>query len=475
MTREWRKTGVRENGTGATMKKIRPGESTVREILKIGIPALLLVIIVFLVAYHYVQPAPPRTIVMTTGMEGRTYATLGERYKQILARSDVTLQLQPSSGVMENLARLKDKSGNADVGFLQGGTSSSTEAPELVSLGSISYNPLWVFYRGKETLDDFSQLKGKRIAIGPETSGGQKLALSLLKTVDAANPPTTLISLADKAATQALNEGRIDVVITLGTADNIHVQELLHSQNIKLMNCSQAEAYTRRFPALSHVTLPKGIVDPAKRLPASDVHLLAATTSLVVRDTMHPALMYLLLDAAAEIHGRPGWVNKQKEFPASTVQDFPLSDQAERFYRSGPPFLLDYLPFWVAVLLDRIIKILLPVLVVLLPLARIMPWLYSWRNRSELYRWYGELKYLELEVSEHPQHGDISGYYARLDRIETSVSKTSVPRTLYNELYTLIHHIETVRERIARLEQKTGRGSTPVTTDVDKPGSADLP
>ena len=437
------------------MRRRRISEISTHELLTIVGPSLLLLLIIFGITYHFVRPAPPGTIVMTTGVEGRTYAALGERYRQILARSHVHLKLLPSSGAVENLKRLKDKSLAVDVGFVQGGMSSSSEAPNVLSLGSISYSPLWVFYRSDETFDDLSQLKGKRIAIGPEGSGARKFSLDLLKVSRAADPPTVLFDLADEAANKAFKEGRVDVVITFGTADNIYVQELLHAQNVKLMSLSQAEAYARLFPALSHVTLPKGVVNLAKRLPTSDIHLLSPTTNLVVRDTMNPALMYLLLDAAAEIHGGPGWVNKAGEFPAPKVQDFPLSDQAERFYKTGRPFLLDYLPFWVAVFLDRIIKILIPVVVVLIPLVRIMPWLYSWRNRSKLYRWYGELKYLELEVSEHPQPKRIADYYAKLDRIEASVNKVKVPLAFYSELYTLREHIELVRERVIRLDQRT--------------------
>jgi TRAP-type uncharacterized transport system substrate-binding protein len=437
------------------MRRRRISEISTHELLTIVGPSLLLLLIIFGITYHFVRPAPPGTIVMTTGVEGRTYAALGERYRQILARSHVHLKLLPSSGAVENLKRLKDKSLAVDVGFVQGGMSSSSEAPNVLSLGSISYSPLWVFYRSDETFDDLSQLKGKRIAIGPEGSGARKFSLDLLKVSRAADPPTVLFDLADEAANKAFKEGRVDVVITFGTADNIYVQELLHAQNVKLMSLSQAEAYARLFPALSHVTLPKGVVNLAKRLPTSDIHLLSPTTNLVVRDTMHPALMYLLLDAAAEIHGGPGWVNKAGEFPAPKVQDFPLSDQAERFYKTGRPFLLDYLPFWIAVFLDRIIKILIPVVVVLIPLVRIMPWLYSWRNRSKLYRWYGELKYLELEVSEHPQPKRIADYYGKLDRIEASVNKVKVPLAFYRELYTLREHIELVRERVIRLDQRT--------------------
>jgi TRAP-type uncharacterized transport system substrate-binding protein len=437
-----------------------------REFLTIVGPLLLVGLIIFGITYHFVQPAPPGTVVMTTGGEGRTYAALGERYRQILARSHVDLKLLPSSGPVENLRRLKDKSLTVDVGFLQGGMSSTSEAPNLLSLGSISYNPLWVFYRSDGTFDDFSQLKGKRIAIGPEGSGSRKFWLDLVKASQVIDSSTALLDLAGEAANEALKEGRVDAVITLGTADNIFVQDLLHSQNVKLMSLSQAEAYTRVFPALSHVILPKGVVNLAKRVPASDIHLLAPTTNLVVRDTMHPALMYLLLDAAAEIHGGPGWVNKAGEFPAPKVQDFPLSDQAERFYKTGRPFLLDYLPFWVAVFLDRIVKILFPVAVILFPLMRFMPWLYSWRNRSKLYRWYGELKYLELEVTEHPQTNRISDYYAKLDHIEASVKKIKLPLAFYRELYTLREHIELVRERVIRLGQ--GAASKPLLLPTDE-------
>jgi TRAP-type uncharacterized transport system substrate-binding protein len=435
------------------MRRVKIREISTHELFKIGIPAILLVLFVFWVAYYIVLPAPPNTIVMTTGVEGRAYGVLGERYKQILSRSHVRLKLRSSSGAVENFRRLKDKSLAIDVGFVQGGTSSSADAPNLLSLGSISYNPLWVFYRGAETLDDFSQLKGKRIAIGTEGSGARKFALDLLKASSAADPPTVLFDLADAAAIKAIKEGQIDVVITTGTADNIFVQELLHSQSVKLMSLSQAEAYTRLFPALYHVILPKGIVNLAKRLPPSDIHLIAPATNLIVRNTMHPALMYLLLDAAVEIHGGAGWVHKAGEFPSPKVQDFPLSDQAERFYKTGRPFLLDYLPFWVAVFFDRIIKILIPVVVVLLPLVRIIPWLYSRRNRSKLYRWYGELKYLELEVSEHPQPERIMDYHAKLDRIEASVNKVDVPLAFYNELYTLREHIELVRKKVIGLNQ----------------------
>jgi len=238
-----------------------------------------------------------------------------------------------------------------------------------------------------------------------------------------------------------------------GTADNVLVQELLYAKEVKLMSFRQAEAYTRLFPALSHVVLPEGLLDLAHKKPPADIHLLAATTNLVVRKNLHPAIVYLLLDAAAEIHNGAGWVHKAGEFPNPKSQDFPLSDYAERFYKSGRPFLLDYLPFWMAAYIDRLILILVPVAVVLIPLMRIIPWLYSWRNRRKLYRCYGELKNLELEVIQNPQREKMGDYLESLDRIESFINKIHVPLTLFNEVYTLKEHVDLVRSRLSRFVQ----------------------
>jgi len=433
------------------MSKRRKGEFSARESFVIWIPTLLIVLLVFGMTYYFVLPAPPRTLVMTTGMEGGSYAVFGERYREVLARDQVRLDLRPSSGSVENLKRLMDKPHTVDVGFVQGGAAFSAEAKNLVSLGAICYSPLWVFYRGDETYDDLSQLKGKKITIGPEGSGARKFGLDLLKEGHAADPPTRLFDLTTMAAAKALVEGEVDVVITFGTTDSALVRKLLYSPGVKLMNFSQAEAYSRLFPSLSHVILPKGILDLAKKIPASDVHLLAPTTNLIIRDDLHPASIYLLLDAAVEIHGTSGWVHKAGEFPTLKAQDFPLSDQAEQFYKSGRPFLMNYLPFWAATFVERMIRILVPAGIILFPLSRIVPWLYTRRNRSKFYRWYGELKHLESEISEDPRTERAADYRTRLDQIEDSVNKVSVPVAFYDEVYTLREHIDYVRKKIAQL------------------------
>jgi len=431
------------------------------------VTTVLVGVVVLAVVNHFIEPAPPRTLFMSTGMEGGSYAAYAEWYRQILGREKVRLELIPSSGSVENLKRLQNPSFTVDVGFVQGGTGSRTEAPNLISLGALFYTPLWVFYRSPGTCDDLSRLKGKKINIGPEGSGVRKSAIDLLEASKAAEPPTVLLDLTNTAAAKELKEGRIDAAMIFGTADSPTVQELLHKEGIKLLSFSQAEAYTRLFPAMSHVILPAGLLDLARKKPPADVHLLATTTNLVARDTLHPALIYLLLEAASEVHSGGGWVHKAGEFPSPKAQDFPLSDRAERFYKSGRPLLFDYLPFWVATFMDRLVLLLIPTAAVLIPLIRIMPWFYSWRNRRKFFYWYGELKNLELEVRESPQSERVGDYRTRLDRIEAAVNEVHVPLGFFHEAYALKQHIELVRGKLMRLNELPA-ADPPATAGADR-------
>ncbi|MCX5821400.1 MAG: C4-dicarboxylate ABC transporter substrate-binding protein [Deltaproteobacteria bacterium] len=426
--------------------------STNRGLLVILVSVSFVALISIIIAYHF---KAPDNIIMITGFESGSYAIFGERYQRILAREKIHLKLLPSSGAAENLKRLNDKSYRVDAGFVQDGTSSPSEASNLVSLGAISYAPLWVFYRSEETFDYLSELKGKRIAIGPEGSGVRKFSIALLKMNHNADSPTVLLDLSGVAANKALLEGTVDAVMMLGAEDNALVRELLYNPHVKLMNFRQAEAYTRLIPALSHVVLPQGILDVSKKMPSQEVHLLAVTTSLIVRKDLHPALIYLLLDAAVEIHGSAGWVNKKGEFPSLKELSFPSSHYAERYYKSGRPFLLDYLPFGIAAFVDRTIFILIPAAIILIPLIRSIPWLYSWRHRRKFFHWYRELKNLELEMMGSSEPEDISGYHEKIDRIEASINKISDPSAFFGEGYKLQEHVDLVRGKLIGLSNQS--------------------
>ncbi|MBI4203921.1 MAG: TAXI family TRAP transporter solute-binding subunit [Betaproteobacteria bacterium] len=427
---------------------------SLRDLIVAIAPLVLIVVAAFWIAYQFVKPAPPAALAMTTGTEGGAYRAYAERYREILARDGITLELRPSSGSIENLRRLADETSGVDVGFIQSGSGAAADAPGLVSLGSLYYEPLWVFYRGNVVLDRLSQLKGKRVAIGPEGSGIRKLALQLLSANDAEQQPTTLLDLGMAAAAKALQKREIDAAFIIAGPDSAVVQELLRADGVRLMSFSQAIAYTRLFPFLSSVVLPQGAIDLARNIPGRDTTLLAPTANLVAREDLHPALMSLLIQAATEVHGHAGLFQRTGEFPAPVAADFPLSEEAKRFYKSGPSFLQRYLPFWIAVLVQRMLVMLVPAIAVLIPLLRILPSLYAWRIRRRIYRWYGELKYLELELERNREPAQISEYLARLDTIEQRVSKLKVPLAFSNQLYTLRQHISFVRDLIRNSQTK---------------------
>jgi len=418
----------------------------------VAIFVILLIVLFFSwKSYRFLKPLPPKTLIMATGMEGGSYAAFGERYRQLLARDGITVVLRPTSGAMENLGLLKDRSQTVGVGFVQSTAAVIEETSNVVSLGGLAYTPLWVFYRGQDTFDDLMYLQGKRIAIGPDGSGVREFSLELLKVAGVTGPSTEFLELPYSDAKLAILEGKVDAIMTFGSPDNLLIWELLNAKDIKLMNMNQAEAYSRRFPDLANVVLPRGVINPGKQNPLSDVHLLSPTTNLIVRKDLHPALVYLLLKASVEIYSGASWVNKAGEFPSIAKQDDPISEQAQRFYKSGGSWLYAYLPFWAATFVERMTLILIPVGMIILPLFGIVPWLYTWQNRSKYYPWYHELRKLEMEILENQSIENVEIFEARLGRIEDAVSRIRTSVAFYDELFILKEHIQVVRLKLDTL------------------------
>lgn len=436
---------------------------SLRELIIAIVPLALIAVAAFWIAYQFVQPAPPKALTMTTGAEGGAYRAYAERYREILARNDIELRLQTSSGSIENLQRLKDTNANVDVGFVQSGVLGDTDPSGLVSLGSLYYEPLWVFYRDKAALDRLSRLQGKRISIGPEGSGVRKLALQLLAANDAAEQPTVLRDLPIFEAAEALIRREIDGVFVIAGPDSPVVQKLLRAEGARLMSFSQATAYTRLFPFLASVVLPQGAIDLARNIPERDTTLLAPMATLVAREDLHPALVILLVQAATEVHGHAGLFQRAGEFPAAKASDFPLSEEARRYYQSGPSFLQRYLPFWVAVFVQRMIVLIVPLIAVLIPLMRILPSVYNWRVMRPINRWYGELKVLEHDLAHDNDSSKTADYLHRLDEIEARVSTLKVPISYSGQYYTLREHVRFVRRMIENPDARPPSNET-VTT-----------
>jgi TRAP-type uncharacterized transport system substrate-binding protein len=422
-----------------------------RDLLSVGLPILLIVALAFWGASRFIKPAPPSRLVISTGGESGAYHRFGALYKDVLARFGIEVVLMPSAGSNENLARLRDPAVAVDAAFIQGGTARYGQDEEIEALGEFYYEPLWVFYRAglsPKPLEQITALKGRRIAIGASGSGTQHLALEILAANGMSNENSRLVEVGGLALVEKLKHGEVDAVFAVGPTQSALVWSLLYADGVSLMNLAHAQAYARRLPHLSALTLPRGAIDLVRDIPPQDTSLVAPTSTVMVRGDIHPALVDLLMQAATEVHGSPGVFQRPGEFPRAGVTGFPLSREAERYFKSGKPFLQRYLPFWAATLIDRMVVMLVPLLAVLLPLFKFAPSIYGWRIRSRIYKRYGELKFLESELDENPQRHSREEWLERLDRIERDVNRMPTPLTFADMLYTLRGHIGLVRARL---------------------------
>jgi len=427
-------------------QRIRERSVAWREVLRASWPFVVLVLLGFLLAFHFVKPAPPTALVMSTGREDGLYHAFAKQYQEFFAKNGITLELRHSRGSGENLRRLREQ--EADIAFVQGGVSARRRPEGMLSLGSAFYEPLWVFVRSDRVPKKLAELKGLRVSIIQESSSSRGLAYRLLAANELGEQDVQLIPMEEMEAAKALQQGKLDALFVITALESPIVQELLRAPTVRLMSFAQAEAYRRRFPYLFRLTLPEGVVDLARDTPPHDIDLLAATANLVIREDMHPALQTLMLSAMREIHGGSGFFQTPGEFPAYKDSDFQMSPSAERFYASGPPFMQRYMPFWLAVLADRFLILIIPVLTLLLPLIRFAPAIYHWRIHARLCRIYGELKFLEQDLNQVQAEEARHELIKRLDAIEEAASRMPIPLRFTDMLYTLKAHINLVRTRL---------------------------
>ena len=430
-----------------------------RDLLATAGPFALLAIALLALAYWMFDPSPPRRVVLATGTEQGAYAEFGKRYAELLKAYGIQVELRATQGSAENLKLLRDPDSGVDLAFVQGGADRRFGPDEdasagLVSLGSLFYEPVWVFFRedaerrilGGRPFESLVQLPGWRINVGAKGSGVAVLADKLIEANQLDPKQIDLARLSQTPAVVELLDGPLDALMFVSAPESLMVQMLLQTPGIKLLDFSQAEAYSRRFPFMSAVTLPRGMVDLGRDMPPHDIHLVAPTGTLVARDSTHPALIQLFVQAAQPVHGSSGWFQHKGDFPNGRNAERPLATEADRFYRSGVPFLQRYLPFWLANLFERMWPVLVTLIAVLLPLSRMLPPLYEFRVRSRIFRWYGQLRAVEQEIeTERRSPGDLA---RELDTLEQRVGRIAVPLSHVDELYALRTHIQLVRSRL---------------------------
>ena len=441
-------------------------------------PILLASGLAIWLALHFVRPMPPRTLIMSGGPKGSSFETFAKRYGAILAENGINLKIVPSAGSLQNLDRLTEAHSHFDIALVQAGITETGTAKQgvdtrnLVSLGSMFYQPLTVFYRARRRISRLSQLAGERIAIGKQGSGTRLLALALLEGNGIATgktgtqDTTQLLDLDGDGARKALVAGQVDAIFLTGdSAPPATIRAMLHTRGVRMFDFPQADAYARLFPYLHELAIPAGTFDLGANLPRRPLTLLAPAVELIAHSDLHPALCDLLIQAAQQVHGRPTRLQRAHEFPNTYTYTFPLASEAASYYKSGGGSVAyRYLPFRLASLVTRIAAVLVPIIVILIPGLRYLPNLYAWRVNSRIHRRYGELMALERESLETLTLERREALLERLNEIERSVILRKIPGSHAEQIYQLREHIRFVRRNLNRSGVRASPQAQPAET-----------
>jgi len=420
-------------------------------------PLLLLLIVVLIGLIGYWNPPPPRHVLMASGIQGGSYEQLAAKYVEFFAKKGVTLEIVPTRGSQENIERLSDRKDPVQAAFVQGGSLHAKQVPGVESLGSVDYEPIWVFYRGNLLKDgtlDLNRFVNSRVAIGPEGSGTHVQAMNILRVTGIDRLPT-LLPLHNDDAVLALQKGQVDMVVMVDGLRGKNVQALLNDPQIKLLNFRRAAAFTKNIHYLEELQVPMGSFNLARNFPPEDISMISTVTNLLIDDRMHPAIQFLFLMAAQEINGKESFFVKRGEFPAFLNSEFPESPISQQFHQRGLPILMDYLPFWVAEFVHRMFFTLLPFFAVAYPILLSLPSYRLRRVQSKLNRIYCELKFFENDLLLTYDHNKMPEYLAKLADMERRALALKIPKRIASDFYTLRTSIDYVRNALNRGDHST--------------------
>jgi TRAP transporter TAXI family solute receptor len=423
-------------------------------------PAILVSVLMGLIAalftgIWFILPQPPQTLTIATGFPDGLYSQFANHLKTELAKEKITLQIRNTGGSVDNLALINDPNSGIDLAIVQSGVGDPVKYPELLSLAGIFYEPLWVWYRQpaftKEggALTQLSQLQGKRISIGNDGSGTQILSNAILKLNEINADLVKLEKLKPDEAIKKLQKGELDVAFIVAAGEAPILKKFYQIPGIRLMNFDQAEAYTRVLPYLDRIDIPRGIISIAHDQPKQDIRTIASTATLVGRNDINPATVSLLLGTSYDILRNYSRLQKPGQFPSSKGLDFPMDMDAEIFLRDGPSFFYRHLPFWGAVWVERFIKILIPLLIVLIPVFTYLPAIFNLSLKVKLSRLYKILKNIEKR-SNSPDNYLL--LHTELLNLEKRIQQIKVSAMQSKEVYDLKAHVALVRHQLEKLK-----------------------
>ena len=422
-------------------------------LIRLPVLACALGLIIFL--WAVVWPMPPRQLSISTAGAPGAYHALGLQYAERFAARGVVLDVQTSEGSQQNLERLGASQNPTDLAFMQGGfgylgtSGERRERSRVETLANINIEGAWLFTRGR-TVTSLTQLKGLRIAVGPDRGGSRRVALKLFEQARIDLKSVTLSTQAGPDAVAALDQGLVDAVFFVAPPESGTLKLMLAVPKAQLASLGKSAAIAERNPYLEPRLLTQGALDNG--LPQRDTTVLTATASLVAREDLHPALKRLALAVSAEIHTGSGLFHKAGDFPSLRRIDFPSAPEARPMLADGLPFLERTLPFWWAQAAERLLLIVLPIALITWWLMRLLPTLLRWTLESRLSRWYGELKFIENDLAQAQVPGlDLARFLVRLNAIDNELLNFRCPKDLMPRSYVLRQHVEFVRQRLYKV------------------------
>jgi TRAP transporter TAXI family solute receptor len=399
------------------------------------------------IALGFVFPSPPTKVDIASSFPGGHFQALARRYKSILARSGVTLNVLTTDGSVENLKLLNDPSWKVPIGLMQGGVADAETAPDLLSLGRIDYQVFWLFSSTKENLSDLAQLKAKRIALGPLGSGARLVCERILNKAGVTSDNSTLLYLMPEQAFSALKNKTIDALFVNFSSESPILDSLLRDSDFQVMSFKDVEALTRVFPYLVRLVLPRGVIDYESKIPPTDVVLIGTTNVVLVRKDLHPAIIDLLAQAMTAVHSAPGLFQHLNEFPNLADPEYSIADEAREFFKNGPSFLNRYLPFWVTNYVKRAAAVLLTAIAVF-PLLSYGPRIYRWFVEYRLLKLYKRLRSIERHLKDNIAIKDVEELKAQVESLDREIVALGVPMRHSDIYFTMKSHLNLVRNRL---------------------------
>ena len=416
----------------------------------------IVILLIFGGVIIYLKPFPFTGISIATSYKGGDWYQFGEGAISLLKERGINLEVVATSGTIENAEELNDPKSKVNAGFVYAAALSKDQQKGLYSLGSISYDPVWIFYRNElankiTTIQDLSKYK---VSLPPKKSGSYILTKKLFEIngIDIDSNPHFVSSSWEDLRANILSD-KADIYIFITTIIDPLVEELIQSPNMTLFNFPSALAYQRKFDYLDAVIIPAGSINIEKKLPVRDISLIATTTTLAVRKDLHPSLQLALLMTSKQIIQDSSrlFFSKRNEFPDYFDPSIHISPIARNYYNYGPPKTTEYLPYWLVVFVDRFWFVLIVAFAIIYPLSKLNFHLRRFRFIIRERTHYEMLLNMEKEITgKKLSSEEKEKLLKKLDMINKQALQHFVPVGEEADYFLFVNALQLLRNKIER-------------------------